>query len=146
LPIIIYGISVTLEQYMQLPNLEHSKALADLAKASAWLVAAAAFLLAVLFGRSLAYNTKEHTLSLSPGKAINQPGDPGAPRPGSTETVWLADCPTDTEVVSGMCVVYQSPAPVSLQNVGIHPGNKWNCTWSGPVTKAEVKALCAKLK
>jgi hypothetical protein len=74
-------------------------------------------------------------------------GDVGVPRPGSNNQVWQSQCRDDTKPVSGTCIIEEGSAVFPLQNIGPNlDANRWECAWMGPVTRANVRAVCVVTK
>jgi hypothetical protein len=67
-----------------------------------------------------------------------------APRANTNSTVWDAVCPSGTIVISGTCVVRAGSSATLQMFWHDASSNKWSCAWSGPVTEADVQAMCAK--
>ena len=67
-----------------------------------------------------------------------------APRANTNSTVWDAYCPSGTTVISGTCGGKEGSAATLQMFWHDSSTNKWSCAWSGPVTDADVQAMCAK--
>ena len=66
------------------------------------------------------------------------------PRTNTNSTVWDALCSSGTTVISGTCVS-RAESSVTLQNFWHDSSsNRWSCAWSGPVSDADVQAMCAR--
>jgi hypothetical protein len=124
--------------------IETVKSLATIVGALAIVVAAVKF---VFLGGELSYESPIGKIAFQSNKSSPDSqiaGLEGKPRDGSGNHVWQSDCPPKSKPISGTCIVQSSPAP-ALQNIGpnISEGvNRWECAWQGPVTKADVRAVC----
>jgi hypothetical protein len=67
-----------------------------------------------------------------------------APRANTNGTVWDAVCPSGTTVISGTCVLRGEKSAKLQMFWHDSSSNRWSCAWSGPVTDADVQAMCAK--
>lgn len=79
-------------------------------------------------------------------KSVPEGGTVGIVRANTQNTVWTSECPAKSAPISGTCIVLDDGSgkkAAPLQNVG-PIGNEWGCTWTEPVIKAFVQAVCLK--
>ena len=112
---------------------------------SALAIALAVVYAVVIQGATLTLDNKALGKLTVQGKKPSEPvgGATGAARPGTDMTVWQSECPEDTKPISGTCISQSGNVP--LQNIG-PAGMRWECAWAGPMPKANVQAVCLKVK